>query len=193
MSVTFVPHLLPVNGGSFHHLRPDETRRHPGQVREARRRLRRGTVRPPAAGGEGVNIRSVRCPTTATSSLYADPPIPASLIVTSVIDNMVKGAAGQAIQNANLALRPAGGYRPRHGPLSFKNEHPIAARRFHHDARLPGPAGLCPVSIGCWRACAASDAFLSALTLFPASSGLTAVVGSLALLASGASAAARCS
>ena len=40
-------------------------------------------------------------------------------------------------------------------------------------------AGLC--GFGC---------LLSALTLFPASSGLTAVVGSLALLASGASAAA---
>ena len=51
--------------------------------------------------GEGVNIRSVRCSNYCDIQLYADPHT-GLLIVTSVIDNMVKGAAGQAIQNANL-------------------------------------------------------------------------------------------
>ena len=53
------------------------------------------------APGKEVNIRNVRCSNFCDIQLYADTHT-GLLIVTSVIDNMVKGAAGQAIQNMNL-------------------------------------------------------------------------------------------
>ena len=53
------------------------------------------------APGKEVNIRHVRCSNYCDIQLYADTHT-GLLIVTSVIDNMVKGAAGQAIQNMNL-------------------------------------------------------------------------------------------
>ena len=51
--------------------------------------------------GAAVNIRDVRCSNYCDIQLYEDPHT-GLLIVTAVIDNMVKGAAGQAIQNMNL-------------------------------------------------------------------------------------------
>lgn len=103
VSVTFVPHLLPVNRGIlstiYARMKPGVTL---GQVREAYAAAYAGErfVRL-LPEGEGVNIRSVRCSNYCDIQLYADPHT-GLLIVTSVIDNMVKGAAGQAIQNANL-------------------------------------------------------------------------------------------
>ena len=51
--------------------------------------------------GKYANIRNVRmsnyCDISIHSDAHAD-----TLIVSSCIDNMVKGAAGQAIQNMNL-------------------------------------------------------------------------------------------
>ena len=49
----------------------------------------------------GVDIRHVKCSNYCDIQLYADEHT-GLLIVTSVIDNMVKGAAGQAIQNMNI-------------------------------------------------------------------------------------------
>lgn len=103
VTVTFVPHLLPVNRGILSTI---YTRLKPGVTLEAVRRAYMDAY----AGerfvrllpeGEGVNIRSVRCSNYCDIQLYSDPHT-GLLIVTSVIDNMVKGAAGQAIQNANL-------------------------------------------------------------------------------------------
>ena len=51
--------------------------------------------------GVGVDIRHVKCSNYCDIQLYADEHT-GLLIVTSVIDNMVKGAAGQAIQNMNI-------------------------------------------------------------------------------------------
>ena len=51
--------------------------------------------------GAAVNISHVRCSNFCDIQLYADEHT-GLLIVTSVIDNMVKGAAGQAVQNMNL-------------------------------------------------------------------------------------------
>ncbi|MBQ3094572.1 MAG: N-acetyl-gamma-glutamyl-phosphate reductase, partial [Clostridia bacterium] len=46
-------------------------------------------------------IRHVQCSNYCDMQLYVDEHT-RLLVVTSVIDNMVKGAAGQAIQNMNL-------------------------------------------------------------------------------------------
>lgn len=102
-TVTFVPHLLPVNRGIlstiYAKLRPSVTL---GAVRKIYEDAYRDEyfVRL-LPEGTGVDIRNVRCSNYCDIQLYTDEHT-GLLIVTSVIDNMVKGAAGQAIQNMNL-------------------------------------------------------------------------------------------
>ncbi|MCI9415475.1 MAG: N-acetyl-gamma-glutamyl-phosphate reductase [Clostridiales bacterium] len=106
-SVTFVPHLLPVNRGIlstiYARLKPgfglDRVR---GLYEEAYKDEYFVRLLP---DGSPVNIRDVRCSNFCDIQLYVDEHGGGDdglLIVTAVIDNMVKGAAGQAIQNMNL-------------------------------------------------------------------------------------------
>ncbi len=102
-TVTFVPHLLPVNRGIlstiYARMKPDVTLE---AVREAYRLAYEGeTFVRLMPEGAAVNINHVRCSNYCDIQLYEDRHT-ALLIVTSVIDNMVKGAAGQAVQNMNL-------------------------------------------------------------------------------------------
>lgn len=102
-TITFVPHLLPVNRGIlstiYARMKPGVTLE---QVRAAYEQAYAGEyfvrVMPE---GAAVNISHVRCSNFCDIQLYADAHT-GLLIVTSVIDNMVKGAAGQAVQNMNL-------------------------------------------------------------------------------------------
>lgn len=102
-TITFVPHLLPVNRGIlstiYARLSKGVT---PDQVRQAYEQAYayEPFVRVLAPGKE-VNIRNVRCSNYCDIQVYTDVHT-GLLVVTSVIDNMVKGAAGQAIQNMNL-------------------------------------------------------------------------------------------
>ena len=102
-TVTFVPHLLPVNRGILSTI---YARLEPGitlaQAREAYRLAYEGEafVRL-MPQGTAVNISHVRGSNYCDIQLYEDRHT-GLLIVTSVIDNMVKGAAGQAVQNMNL-------------------------------------------------------------------------------------------
>ena len=102
-TVTFVPHLLPVNRGILSTI---YARFKPGATLGAARAVYEETYRNERfvrvlPQGTGVDIRSVKCSNYCDIQLYADEHT-GLLIVTSVIDNMVKGAAGQAIQNMNL-------------------------------------------------------------------------------------------
>jgi N-acetyl-gamma-glutamyl-phosphate reductase len=102
-TVTFVPHLLPVNRGILSTI---YARMKPGVTLDAIRAAYEAMyanehfvrVLPK---GEAVDIRNVKCSNYCDIQLYEDAHT-GLLIVTSVIDNMVKGAAGQAIQNMNL-------------------------------------------------------------------------------------------
>lgn len=102
-TITFVPHLLPVNRGIlstiYAHLKDGVTEQ---QLRDAYVQAYQNEhfVRV-MAPGQAVNINHVRCSNYCDIQLYVDEHT-RLLIVTSVIDNMVKGAAGQAIQNMNL-------------------------------------------------------------------------------------------
>lgn len=102
-TITFVPHLLPVNRGIlstiYARLSKGVT---PDQVRQVYEQAYayEPFVRVLAPGKE-VNIRNVRCSNYCDIQVYTDVHT-GLLVVTSVIDNMVKGAAGQAIQNMNL-------------------------------------------------------------------------------------------
>ena len=103
LTVTFVPHLLPVNRGIestvYLTLKDGVTKE---QVTECYAKAYQGErfVRM-EADGEYANIKNVRCSNYCDISLHFDMRNK-RLIVCSVIDNMVKGAAGQAIQNMNI-------------------------------------------------------------------------------------------
>lgn len=102
-TVTFVPHLLPVNRGILSTI---YAKMKPGVTLDAVRERYEETYRDEyfvrvQPKGVGVDIHNVRCSNYCDIQLYSDEHT-GLLIVTSVIDNMVKGAAGQAIQNMNL-------------------------------------------------------------------------------------------
>ena len=102
-TVTFVPHLLPVNRGIlstiYAKLKPGASLAAVRAVYEKAYTNEKFVRLLPE--GTGVDIRNIQCSNYCDIQLYADEHT-GLLIVTAVIDNMVKGAAGQAIQNMNL-------------------------------------------------------------------------------------------
>lgn len=103
LTVTFVPHLLPVNRGIessvYMTLKDGVTKE---QVIDCYDKAYGGErfVRMEPVGSY-ANIKNVRGSNYCDISLHFDMRNK-KLIVSSVIDNMVKGAAGQAIQNMNI-------------------------------------------------------------------------------------------
>lgn len=103
--ITFVPHLLPLNRGIVSTLYVSMT---PGYDEPKIRELYENAYREEPfvrvqPAGSAANLKNVRCSNYCDISLHGDPRTN-RLIVVSTIDNMVKGAAGQAIQNMNIAL-----------------------------------------------------------------------------------------
>jgi len=101
IKVTFVPHLLPVNRGiesSIYvqtKLTKEEVRKLYEDFYKDERFVR---VMP---DGAYANIKNIRVSNYCDISIHMDKHT-STLIISSVIDNMVKGAAGQAIQNMNI-------------------------------------------------------------------------------------------
>ena len=105
VTLTFVPHLLPVNRGIISTCYVDL--KEPVNVETIYRYYTdfyNGeefvTVLPL---GDIANLKNVRCTNNCHISVHYDKRTNRAIIV-SAIDNMVKGAAGQAIQNMNLVL-----------------------------------------------------------------------------------------
>lgn len=103
--VTFVPHLLPINRGIVSTMYASVCDGFSEQtLRESYAEFYRDEpfvkVLPL---GMVAAVKNVRCSNLCHISLHFDARTK-RLIVVSVIDNMVKGAAGQAIQNMNIAL-----------------------------------------------------------------------------------------
>ena len=104
LTVTFVPHLLPANRGIVSTIYASLA---PGfdlaRVRALYEDFYRGEafvrVLP---DGAVANLKNVKYSNLCHISLHADTRT-GRLIAVSAIDNMVKGAAGQAIQNMNIA------------------------------------------------------------------------------------------
>lgn len=105
VKLTFVPHLLPVNRGilatCYAKLQKEASLQEVRQAYEEQygdepfiRLLPEGRV---------ADIKNVRYSNYCDISLHMDPRTN-TFIAISAIDNMVKGAAGQAIQNMNLAF-----------------------------------------------------------------------------------------
>lgn len=103
LKVTFVPHLLPVNRGIestvYLTLKDEVTKESVLSCYENAYANERFVRMEPA--GSYANIKNVRGSNFCDISLHFDMRNN-KLIVCSVIDNMVKGAAGQAIQNMNI-------------------------------------------------------------------------------------------
>lgn len=101
VNVTFVPHLLPVNRGILSTIYV-KTEKSFDEIydayEEAYKNEKFVRLQPK---GSFANIKNVRCSNYCDISLHFDGHTK-TLIVTSAIDNMVKGAAGQAIQNMNI-------------------------------------------------------------------------------------------
>lgn len=103
--VTFVPHLLPVNRGIVSTMYAKVKKQLPlaeihalYQAQYAGEKFVR--VLPL---GSVANLKNVKYANYCDISLHYDAHT-STLIVVSAIDNMVKGAAGQAVQNMNIAL-----------------------------------------------------------------------------------------
>ena len=103
VNVTFVPHLLPVNRGILSTIYV-KTEKSFDEIyaayQEAYKNEKFVRLQPK---GSFANIKNVRCSNYCDISLHFDEHTK-TLIITSAIDNMVKGAAGQAIQNMNIRL-----------------------------------------------------------------------------------------
>jgi N-acetyl-gamma-glutamyl-phosphate reductase len=101
LGLTFCPHLLPVKRGilSALYLR---TTASAGEVKDA---LARAYASEPfVAVGDGPPPRLSDVALTNDCRMSVHAAAPGRVVVFSALDNLVKGAAGQAIQNLNLAL-----------------------------------------------------------------------------------------
>ena len=105
LKLTFVPHLLPINRGilatCYAKLKPGVTEDQLWEAYHARydgeyfvRLLKKGQV---------ANVKNVHYTNFCDVSLFVDGRT-GTFVAISAIDNMVKGAAGQAIQNMNLSF-----------------------------------------------------------------------------------------
>ena len=103
INVTFVPHLLPVNRGIestvYLSLKEGVTKEEVIACYEKAYTGEKFVRLLPS--GSYANIKNVRMSNYCDISLHFDMRCK-KLIVCSVIDNMVKGAAGQAVQNMNI-------------------------------------------------------------------------------------------
>ncbi len=103
VTVSFTPHLMPMNRGILSTI---YARLAPGrQLEEARAILEGAYKQEPFVhvlpAGKAPSTHSVRGTNHCAIGLFADR-VEGGIILVSVIDNLVKGASGQAVQNFNL-------------------------------------------------------------------------------------------
>lgn len=105
VTVTFVPHLLPVNRGivstMYASLKEKQTLENLHKTYQSAYQNEPFVRVLPK--GETANLKNVKYSNYCDISLHLDERTN-RVIVVSAIDNMVKGAAGQAIQNMNLVF-----------------------------------------------------------------------------------------
>ncbi len=101
--VTFVPHLLPINRGILSTIYADliEDISWERIVGIYRKTYEKEAFIRICNNGSAANLKNVRMSNFCDISLHMDQRN-GKLIVVSAIDNMVKGAAGQAVQNMNI-------------------------------------------------------------------------------------------
>ena len=105
VKVTFVPHLLPVNRGiiSTMYLKVKDGVTFDKIYEIYKERYKNELFIRVLEKGDTANLKNVKFTNLCDISLHFDKRND-TLIVVSAIDNMVKGAAGQAIQNMNIVM-----------------------------------------------------------------------------------------
>jgi N-acetyl-gamma-glutamyl-phosphate reductase len=106
LTIVFTPHLMPMTRGILSTIYVKMT---PGNTAaDLRRVLETAYADEPfvrvTAEGTGPSTRHVKGSNMALIGVFADR-VPGRAILVSVIDNLVKGASGQAIQNMNVMLQ----------------------------------------------------------------------------------------
>jgi N-acetyl-gamma-glutamyl-phosphate reductase len=126
VELTFCPHLLPVKRGILTALYL-RTKREPAELRRALEAAYAQApfvhvVEAPPRLSDVVDTNDCRISVHAAASGRA--------VVFAALDNLVKGAAGQAIQNLNLALGfdEAAGLRSAFDPAAAPEPKPLGAR-----------------------------------------------------------------
>jgi N-acetyl-gamma-glutamyl-phosphate reductase len=101
LALTFCPHLLPVKRGilSAVYVRTDES---PERLSDALRRFYAGSCFVRVIEGRTPRLSDVVGTNECRISVHAG--APGRVVIFSALDNLLKGAAGQAVQNLNLAL-----------------------------------------------------------------------------------------
>jgi len=99
--LTFCPHLLPVKRGILSALYLKTTRA-PKELADALRAFYAGSPFVRVVDGKPPRLSDVELTNQCLMSVHEA--APGRVVVFSALDNLVKGAAGQAIQNLNLAL-----------------------------------------------------------------------------------------
>jgi N-acetyl-gamma-glutamyl-phosphate reductase len=100
VALTFCPHLLPVKRGILTSLYLKTTRK-AGELEAALKRFYEGATFVRVVG-KAPQLQDVQYTNDCLMSVHDAGP--GRVVVFSALDNLVKGAAGQAIQNMNLAL-----------------------------------------------------------------------------------------
>jgi N-acetyl-gamma-glutamyl-phosphate reductase len=116
LELTFCPHLLPVKRGILTavHVRTEAT---PETLARALREAYAGSAFVHVVDGGPPRLRDVIL--TNDCRLSVHPAARGRAVVFSAIDNLIKGAAGQALQNLNLAM----GWEEQAGlPSAFERE-----------------------------------------------------------------------
>ncbi|NLG52905.1 MAG: N-acetyl-gamma-glutamyl-phosphate reductase [Clostridiales bacterium] len=104
ISITFVPHLLPVNRGILTTVYAKNKGFSLSRIHEVYSDFYKDAAFVKVLNpGEYANIKNVRMTNMCHISLHLDEHTD-TIIITSAIDNMVKGAAGQAVQNLNIVF-----------------------------------------------------------------------------------------
>ncbi len=103
VNITFVPHLLPVNRGivSTMYCKLKKTVPLNSVINIYKEFYKDEFFVRVLNSGETANLKTVKCSNFCDISVHMDTRTD-TLIIVSTIDNMVKGAAGQALQNMNL-------------------------------------------------------------------------------------------
>lgn len=102
VSLTFVPHLTPMIRGIHATLYATLNDNSPDLQTLYQQFYRKEPFIDVMPAGSHPETRSVKGANTCRIAIHRSPQVKNRVIVLSVIDNLVKGAAGQAVQNMNL-------------------------------------------------------------------------------------------
>lgn len=104
IKVTFVPHLLPINRGILSTIYVKKTSKTLEEIHKIYKDYYKNEFFVKVLDlGKFADVKNVRLSNFCHISIHEDIHT-GNLIITSAIDNMVKGAAGQAIQNMNIVF-----------------------------------------------------------------------------------------